>query len=184
MENIEIVEIESRKDWRRFLKFPAWLYKRNAFHSPVRWRKERRMFWWKNPRYNDFILKAFLAVKGKKVVGRIAVVINTRDMDKGKEANFTRFDFIDAFDVSVALMGAVVTFAKRTGMAAVNGPVGLGEADSKGVLVQGFSCVCCKDEVYNYAYYGEHIENLGFEKKEDIECEKSGRTWRIYSKEV
>ncbi|MCL2851092.1 MAG: hypothetical protein FWE01_01890 [Firmicutes bacterium] len=187
MANIEIVEIETRKNWRRFFRFPGKLYKGNSFYVKPGFKSERSMFSWKNPRYNDFILKAFLAIKGKDVVGRIAVVIskgsNTEEKgDNRNKATFTRFDFIDNYEVSSMLVEKVLTLVKRTGVPGIFGPVGFGDADMKGVLVYGFERK--GGEIYNYAYYRDHIERLGFEKKEDFECTQSGKVWRIFIKQI
>jgi len=201
--NIEIVEIERRKHWRSFFKFPKQLYKGNPFYVRPTKKAERRLFSWKNPRYNDFILKAFLAIKNEKeIVGRLAVIIKGQGlenrsqteniMEKKIEATFTRFDFVDDFKVSLGLMEKVITLVKRTGVSTLYGPVGFGEADEKGVLVEGFDRNGKKrshfkelfgigeSEIYNYAYYQEHIGKLGFEKKEDLVCDESGKIWRIF----
>jgi len=204
MENIEIVEIESKKDWKEFFKFPGWLYKSNAFYVAPNLKSEELLFSVKNPRYNEFILKAFLAKKGDEVIGRIAILIDKKtgvsedeQAKSGFTASFTRFDFIDSAEVSELLMNAVLTLAKRTGVAALNGPVGFGEADTRGILISGFdrgqkrsvnkNAVDGNNLSYNYAYYSGHIEKLGFVKKEDFDCKEEcgcGKVWRIYTKQL
>jgi hypothetical protein len=70
--------------------------------------------------------------------------------------------------VSHALFDAAFDWARGRGLDEVWGPQGLVAADGKGLLVKGFEHRPALGIAYNYPYYGELVEDAGFEKGVDL----------------
>ena len=87
------------------------LYKKNKYFVPFLSNDEAETFTRKkNPAYAFCETKLFLAIKDDKVVGRIAGLINHAYNEKWDKSaiRFTRFDFIDDYEVSQKLFDTVV----------------------------------------------------------------------------
>ena len=170
--NIEVVEISTKKDLWKWVKFPNKLYKDNEFFVPFLGIDEFNTFSGsieKNPAYEFCETKLFLAYKNKKIVGRIAGLINHAYNKKwSKNAiRFTRFDFIDDFGVSSALLESVVAWGKERGHTEIMGPIGFTDMDHEGMLVEGFDEMNMSITFYNHPYYLTHMEKLGLIKDID-----------------
>ena len=170
--DVEIVEVLTKKDLWKWVRFPNKLYKNNEFFVPFLGRDEFDSFSSsieKNPAYEFCETKLFLAYKQGKPVGRIAGLINHAYNKKwGKNAvRFTRFDFIDDTDVSAALFEAVVAWGKERGYTEIMGPIGFTDMDHEGMLVEGFDELNMSITFYNHPYYIEHMERLGLRKDTD-----------------
>ena len=120
----------------------------------------------KNPAYEFCETKLFLAYRGKEIVGRIGGLINHAYNKKwGKNAiRFTRFDFIDDYEVSKALFDEVVKYGKENNFTSIMGPIGFTDMDHEGMLVEGFDELNLSITFYNHPYYIKHMEKLGLVK--------------------
>ena len=74
---------------------------------------------------------------------------------------------IDDKEVSKALFNAVEKWAKSKGMTEIHGPLGFTDMDPEGTLVEGFDQLSTMSAIYNYPYYPQHIESMGYEKAID-----------------
>ena len=52
-------------------------------------------------------------------------------------------------------------------MNGVHGPLGFTDFDREGMLVEGFEEMGTMVDIYNYAYYKDHVERLGYKKDVD-----------------
>lgn len=167
---ITIIEITSAKEWRKFFQFPLHIYKDNPYYVPSLLSDEKWNFnEKKNPAYYHMESIAFLAYRDKKVVGRVAGLINHKlnENKKIKYARFTRYDVIDDIEVSRALIDAVQQWALKKGMDTLIGPIGFSDLDKQGLLVEGFDQLNMFITLYNHPYYSTHLESLGFVKDVD-----------------
>ena len=80
---------------------------------------------------------------------------------------FSQLDFIDDPEVSDALFKAVEDFAREKGCDSVHGPLGFTDLDREGMLVEGFDQKSMFITYYNYPYYIQHLERLGYAKDVD-----------------
>jgi GNAT superfamily N-acetyltransferase len=170
MSKIEIKEVVSKKDLNTFIKFPDQLYKGNPYRVPQLHTFEKStLMKEKNPAFDYCEAKYWLAYKDGKVVGRIAGILNPKSNEIWKEQNmrFGWIDFIDDIEVSKALMDTVGEWAKEKGMNKVHGPLGFTDMDLEGMLVEGFDEIATQAVLYNYPYYPQHLEKLGFSKETD-----------------
>lgn len=167
---VTIIEVLNKKDLLKWVRFPNELYKNNEFFVPFLENDEMETFTKeKNPSYEFCETKLFLALKGGKVVGRIAGLIN-HAYNKKWEKNairYTRFDFIDDHEVSAALFEKVVEWGKERGFDEIMGPMGFNDTDHQGMLVDGFDQLNMSVTFYNHPYYMEHLERLGLTKSVD-----------------
>lgn len=167
---IIIKEVITKKDLLRWVRFPNELYKNDEFFVPFLENDEIDTFTKdKNPSYEFCETKLFLALKNGKIVGRIAGLINHAYNKKWKKnaIRFTRFDFIDDYDVSKALFEKVVEWGRERGFNEIMGPMGFNDTDHQGMLIDGYDQLNMSLTFYNHPYYMDHMERLGLTKAID-----------------
>ncbi|MCK4654373.1 MAG: hypothetical protein KAU01_08005 [Candidatus Cloacimonetes bacterium] len=168
--SIVIKEVVSKRDLKKFITFPDKLYAGNKYWIPPLHSEEMNTLHKdKNPAFDFCDVKYWLAYKDGKIAGRIAGIIITRYIEKWKN-KYTRFgwvDFIDDDNVSKSLFNTLETWAKEKGMDAVHGPLGFTDLDPEGMLIEGFDELGTIVTIYNYPYYSEHLERLGYKKDVD-----------------
>lgn len=175
MSKVSIFEVKTADDLKKFVKFPMELYKDSPYFVPSFINDEINIWNPKeNPALNYSQAKQFLAVKNGKVAGRIAAIINRKEeKELGiKKVRFGWIDFIDDKEVSEALIGAVVNYAKENSIDNIEGPMGFTNLDKAGMLTLGFDRLATMIGIYNHEYYPRHLEDLGLTKeKEWVEFE-------------
>jgi hypothetical protein len=168
--SVEIKEVTTKKELRQFVKFNIELYKGNPYQVPSLINEEvMTLSKDKNPAFEKCEAVYFLAYKDNKIVGRIAGIIVPASNTIWNQ-NYARFgfvDFIDDNEVVDALFDAVTTWAKEKGMTALHGPLGFTDMDHEGMLVKGFDQMGTMATIYNFPYYPEQLERIGFVKDSD-----------------
>lgn len=170
---IEVKEISSRKDKKKFFKFLIDLYRGDECAAPNLYADEFAEF---DPETNDAYrfadCRMFLAYKDGKIAGRIAAIWHRGANEKTglKQLRFTRFDVIDDFEVTKALFAEVYGWAKELGMNEIIGPIGFSDLAEEGMLIRGFENKATYIEIYNRPYYIEHMQRLGAYKIVDWNC--------------
>lgn len=165
---IEVKEISSKRDKKKFFKFYVDLYRGNPYAVPNLFSEELAEF---DPAVNDAFrfcdCRMFLAYKDGKIAGRIAGIWHRGANDKfgEKKLRFTRFDVIDDFEVTKALFAELFKWAREIGMEEIVGPISFSDLNEEGMLVDGFDQPSTYIEIYNYPYYVEHMEKLGAYKE-------------------
>lgn len=168
--SVVIKEVLTKKDLKKWVDFPNKMYKKVPQFVPFLFPDEIDTFTKeKNPAYEFCETKLFAAYKDGKMVGRIGALINHAANKKwGTNAiRFTRFDFIDDYEVSEALFNEVVKWGKERGLTSAMGPIGFTDMDHEGMLVEGFDEFNMSITFYNYPYYLDHMEKLGLKKDMD-----------------
>jgi hypothetical protein len=170
MQKIEIREVISKSDFKAFLCFQDQLYKGNKFRVPQLHSFEKSTLLAKNNPAFDFCeAKYFLAFKNNEPVGRIAGIINHKanKIWYERKVRFGWIDFIDDLQVSFALTQSVEEWGRSMGMKEIHGPLGFSDMDLEGMLVDGFDEIGTQAVIYNYPYYPQHLEILGYLKDND-----------------
>jgi hypothetical protein len=156
---------------KAFVKFPINdLYKNSPYYVPSLILDElETLNEKKNPAFDFCEKQLFLAYKEGEIAGRIAAIINHQANEIWNEKNgrFGFVDFIDDNEVVDALFDAAVKWAKDKGMEAVVGPMGFTDLDYEGLLIKGYDRISTMSTIYNYPYYRDQIERMGFEKEVD-----------------
>ncbi len=167
---VEIIEVKTKKQQKAFVNFQLKLYKDCPYFVPPIVSDELSIFNpKKNANYEDCETVYYLAYKDKKIVGRIAGILQMASNKKtGKKmVRFSRIDFVDDYEVSKALIGAVEKWARSRGMEAVHGPLGFNDLEREGLLIEGFDQMSTYEENYYYPYYMKHLEALDYVKDVD-----------------
>lgn len=167
---IIIKRVSSKKELKAFIRFNYELYKKNPYSVPDLYDDMLNTFSpQKNAAFEFCEAEYFLAYKGDKVVGRVAAIINHRANEtwNKKEVRFGWIDFVDEAEVSAALLKTVEDWGREKGMDTLVGPLGFTDMDAEGMLVEGFDQLGTMATIYNYPYYPQHMEKLGFEKEAD-----------------
>lgn len=170
MDKLIIKEVRSSKDLKRFIQFQDDLYKGNEFRVPqLHGYEKSSLIRAKNPAFDFCEAKYWLAIRGNQVVGRIAGIINSESNKiwQEKKVRFGWFDFIEEEKIAQLLIGAVENWAKSKGLNSIHGPMGFSDMDLEGMLVEGFEEMSTQAVLYNYPYYPQTLEKIGFVKDVD-----------------
>lgn len=168
--SITIVKVENNRQLKRFVKFGYELYKDCQYYVPELFedamntlRKDR------NAAFEFCDADYFLAYKDGVLAGRIAVLVNKVANEKWGQnaARFGWVDFIDDNEVVDALFATAEKWARERGLTELQGPLGFTDLDREGMLIEGFDRLGTMSTIYNYPYYPEHMNRLGFAKDAD-----------------
>lgn len=167
---VMIVKVENNRLLKRFVKFGYELYKECPYYVPELFedamntlRKDR------NAAFEFCDADYFLAYKDGVLAGRIAVLVNKAANEKWGQnaARFGWVDFIDDNEVVDALFATAEKWARERGLTELQGPLGFTDLDREGMLIEGFDRLGTMSTIYNYPYYPEHMNRLGFAKDAD-----------------
>ena len=167
---ITIKKVTTKRDLKRFIRFNYELYKGNAYSVPDLYDDMLNTFnRKKNAAFEFCEAEYFLAYKDGKLAGRVAAIINHRANQAWgkKDVRFGWIDFTDDAEVSEALIRTVEQWGKERGMTDIVGPLGFTDMDAEGMLIEGFDQLGTMATIYNYPYYPQHMERMGFVKDAD-----------------
>lgn len=162
---IEVREVKSKREFKKFVKFPTELYKDNPnYVPPIELDEYNLTNPKKNASFEDSEAVYYLAYKDGKVVGRIAGIICRLYNEKNntKRARFSRFDLIDDPNVAKALFETVENWAKEKGMEDIHGPLGFNDLEREGLMTYGFDKLGTYQGSYNADYYEKHVVANGY----------------------
>ncbi len=163
---IEIKEMKSKKELLAFVKFPFSLFKNNKYWIPPIIKDELDSFNKEvNPSFEYAKAWFFTAHKNGEIVGRIAAIINTIEIEQQavKKMRFGWMDMIDDIAVSKALLEKVYAIGKDNNLEYIEGPLGFSNLDKVGVLTEGFNELGGMGTWYSMPYYKEHLLTLGYD---------------------
>ncbi len=168
---LEVKELPlDKKNLKEFTKFQINLYKGNPYYVPPLIMDDvNTLLPSKNPAFDFCEAAIFMAYRDGKPVARVAGIINHQlnKMHGHKEARFGFIDFVDDHEASTAVMDAVENWARVKGMNKIIGPLGFTDMDHEGMLIEGFEELGTMATIYNYPYYPQHLERLGYKKESD-----------------
>ena len=168
MSKYRVVEVESRRDLMKFIKFPERLYKDCPQYVPAL-RSDQVNSLTKVSTLSYCKRRMWMVMDGKEVVGRICGMINPRYNERygKKRARFGWFDTIDDIEVARLLIGTAEAWAKSEGMTEIHGPLYYNTLGKQGMLVEGYENIPPFNCLYNYPYYNDFVTRLGFTKECD-----------------
>ncbi len=168
--SVEIKEVITKSDIKKFVELQFELYKGNKFWAPPLKKGELKYLDpSKNPAFSYADAKFYIALKDGKVVGRVGAIVNHKYNEKiGKKyVRITKPEFINDIEVVDALIKKVEEFGKSKGMDTIHGPLGFSNLDTQGLLIEGFEEIQSVASVYHLPYYKDHFDRLGFAKEND-----------------
>lgn len=162
---IEIKRATTKRDFKKFVRFPDKLYRGNEFYvPPIEFDELNMTNPKKNACYEECEVSYFLAYKDGELVGRISGIISHpyNKKNNAKYARFSRFECINDQEVANKLFEAAESWAKEQGMEKIHGPLGFNDLEREGLQVEGFDVMGTFQEAYNYPYYKDLVENAGY----------------------
>lgn len=171
MKEVKIITVNSKKDLKKFIRFPWKLYKNNPYWvPPLLMDIKSRLDIKKNPFYKHAERELFIAEKDGEVVGRICAIKNEmhNKHNDDKVGFFGFFECIQDQSVANVLFDAAKTWLKNKGFDAMRGPANPSSNDEYGMLLEGFDDSPRIMMAYTPKYYLELCENYGFKKVKDL----------------
>ena len=166
------IDQSSKKDVRKWIRFPYKIYRGNKLWVPPfiagakkQLDREKHSF------YKSGGDAAFFVVeKEGKIIARVGVINNKR-LNMGLKDTKAQFNWFEAYKDKEAvemLFDAAFDWCRQQGLTYVQGPKSLIEGDSAGILVKGFEHRPAVNVSYNFDYYSDLIESVGFKKDHDM----------------
>lgn len=169
--SLHISEVSNRRQWRSFVYLPEKIHHDHPEWVHPLYMDDRKFFDKnKNKAFQTAEVVLALAWEGKKVVGRIMGIINTRYNQSRGETN-ARFCFLECYNdfaIAEALISFVSQWAKEKGMSRLVGPLGFSDKDPQGMLIEGFDQQVVLATNYNFPWLPAFLERLGFTKEVDL----------------
>ena len=169
MAESRVKEVLGKRDLKRFIKFPERLYEGcGQYVPPLHKGQEHELMHAASLQYCR--RKMWLAEnEAGEVVGRICAVINPRYNEKygTRRVRFGWFDLINDLRVAEVLFAAAEGWAREEGMDEIHGPLYYNTLGRQGMLIEGFDKLAPFSCLYNYPYYVDIMQQLGFEKECD-----------------
>jgi hypothetical protein len=171
LQEIEIREVQSKKDLSKFIHLPAAIHQNHTNWVPPIYMDDWEFF---NPKKNksfdscDTIL--LLAYRNKEVVGRIMGIIHHKYNEKHQE-NHARFAFFETWndeEVAKALIQSVENWSREKGMVRLVGPLAFSDKDPQGFLIEGFDEPAVIASNCNFPYQSELLEKNAYAKEVDL----------------
>lgn len=168
---IEIREVKTRKDLRKFIHLPAKIHQNHPNWVPPIYLDDWEFF---NPKKNKSFDSCnsilLLAFRDRKVVGRIMGLIHHKYNEKHQE-NYARFAFFETWndeEVATALIQTIENWAREKGTVRLIGPLAFSDKDPQGFLIEGFDEPAVIASNCNYPYQTELLKKNNYAKEIDL----------------
>jgi hypothetical protein len=172
MLTIKQIDTKNKSEVNRFVDLPYRLYKKHPqWVPPIRSDVALMLNKDKHPFYEHSEADFFVATRDGEEIGRLAVLENRHfnEYHHTKNAQFYLFDATNDQEAATELFARAFEWAKNRGLTDIVGPKGFGPVDGYGLLIEGFEHRQMMNMMnYNYPYYVQLVENLGFEKEVDF----------------
>ena len=177
MNSLIIKSVETTEDRKAFLSFPWTVYKDDPYWVPPIF-SERMHFTdpEKNPFFQHTEVQFYMALRGEKIAGTIAVFINHLHNEYQSEnvAFFGFFEVLEDYEAAELLFKTAEAWAKERGYTALRGPAQWSTNDECGLLVDGFDDSPRILMTYNPSYYVDYVEKAGYKYARDLWAYKLG----------
>jgi len=171
MSSISVVPVSSKAQQKAFIRFAWEHYKGDPnWVPPLVHNIKELLNYRKHPFYEAAECQTFLAYDGKKIVGRIAAIIDhnhNRHHDE-KRGMFGFFESIDDQQVADALFDTAKEWFAKQEIYLMRGPANPSQNYEWGMLVEGFHSPPTFLMTYNKPYYDKLVQAYGFEKSQDL----------------
>lgn len=168
---IETIDLAKKSDRAKFLDMVYDVYRDDPnYITPLRMERMKFLDTANNAALKALTIKAMLAYRGDRIVGRITAHIDRAyDQYHGVKAGwFGFFECIDDRAVAHALLDEAVTWTKEQGATEIIGPSNFTTNHQVGLLVENFSRPAMIEMTYNPAYYEALMTSYGFGKAKDL----------------
>ncbi len=181
---VEKINTRSKSQVRRFIEIPFRLYRgQKQWVPPILVDIKAQLNPDKHPFYDHSEAEFFIVQRNGRDIGRVAALENRHfnEYHGTKQAQFYFFECENDQEAANALFERVFQWVRERGLNAVVGPKGFGPLDGYGILIDGFEHRQMMTMMnYNYPYYQELIESLGFGKEVDfVSCHLNAEKFRL-----
>ena len=168
--NIEIKAVRNKKQMDAFIRMAWPIYRKDPNWIPPLVLERKMHLSRRNPYFSHAQVRFWLAVKGRRVVGRISAQIDRLYLER--YSNSTGFwGMLEAEnDIQIfrALMETAESWLKKKGMKRIQGPFNLSINQECGLLIKGFEYAPAVMMGHALPYYADIIRELGHEKAKDL----------------
>jgi hypothetical protein len=169
--SVTIVEVKSKEDLKKFIKFPWKVYKNNNHWVPPII-SERMQFFdsSKNPYFKTASVSLFMAIEDGEVVGTISAHADNGYIKFWEEqsAFFGFFECLPEYRYAEALFSRAMLWARENGYKKIMGPFNFNTNHECGLLIDGFDSDPIIEMTYNPKYYLDYYEKFGLKKAKDL----------------
>jgi GNAT superfamily N-acetyltransferase len=171
---VKVEPVAGRADLAAFIDLPFELYRDDPLWvPPIKASARKILDPARHPFYGggrDAEIELFLARDGRRVVGRVAAILNhahNRTHDE-RVVFFGFFETVRSPEVARALLGAVEDWGRERRATAVRGPTNPSTNYECGLLVEGFDRPPVLMMTYNPPWYVDLVEHAGYAKAKDL----------------
>jgi len=168
--DIEISEVNSRREHSAFIKFQWQIYSNDpAWVPPLIIERKTFLDRKRHPFYRHGDAALFLVRKNGKIAGRIMASDdpNYNSLHQSNVGCFGLFESIDDYEVAAALFDAAASWLRTKGRTEMMGPIDYSTNYVCGLLIDGFQFPPTILTAHNPPYYRDLIERCGFTKAKD-----------------
>jgi GNAT superfamily N-acetyltransferase len=175
MGNLEVVEVQSRRDRHEMVMFPWSVYRGDKNWVPPIIKDQAKLL---DPERNPFFGQADVALlaarRDGRLVGTTAVFVDHRFNAhlKQKVGFFGFFEALNDYEAVEALLDTARDWASQRGMNELRGPLNFHRDRERGILVEGDDCPPPMLCAHSPPYYKEFMERFGMVKYADDLCRR------------
>jgi hypothetical protein len=167
---MEIIQVTTKPDLKRFIRLPYRLYKNDHVWVPPLLDEQFSQFDPKrNPTLDHCEYSLFLLEENGLVIGRIAAFIDRLALETWKEP-VGLFGYYECFDDKAAsnmLLESAAVWLRTKGMKYMRGPWSF-VSQEWGLVIEGFTPSPVVMAPYNPPYYAEHLTSFKLLKIKDL----------------
>ncbi len=155
---------------RAFWALPERLYANDPHWVPPLRLERHELLSARNPVFEHLTMRAWLARRGERVVGRISAQVDALypQTHGARVGYFGLLEADDDAEVFAALLGAAEDWLRGQGVVQIRGPFNLSINEECGLLVDGFDRPPMVMMGHARPYYAAHLEALGYAKTKDL----------------
>ncbi|HHS13792.1 MAG TPA: N-acetyltransferase [bacterium] len=170
-ENVQIFNVQSKKDWKQFVMFPYHLYRHHPFWVPPLISDQKKLLDFDlNPFFSHASGRFFLARRGNIIVGRIAALVDDlhNQIHHEKTGFFGFLAVENDYEAAAALLDAARNWVRKQGMKQFRGPVNPSQNEDCGLLIDAFDSPPVIMMPYNPEYLVHFLDQYGLKKAVDL----------------
>jgi len=171
MSGVQIARVESKKDLKRFIRFPWTVYRDDRnWVPPLIMDVKEKLDLKKNPFFEHAERELLLAYRDGEVTGRVAGIVdrNHNSFHQEKIVFFGMYESLNDLETAAALLEAVSAWGRERGMDTLRGTVNLSLNDECAFLLKGFDSPPVVMMPYNPEYYLDLMDRCGMVKAKDL----------------
>lgn len=171
MSDVVIEKVETKRDLKKFIRFPWKVYENDPNWVPPLFMEMReKLDKEKNPFFNHAEMDLYLAYKNNQIAGRIAAILDKdhNTYHNEKTGFFGLYESFNDLETAQKLVETAAQWNKKMGMNALRGPMNLSMNDECGFLLEGFDSLPVVMMPYNPPYYLDLMEKCGLSKIKDL----------------